>query len=103
MRELQVWGDEEGLKQVFDDIEELASNCRFKNCSHENEPGCAILKAVNNGTLDSGRLESFYKLKKEFSYMADRLTMKPSAIEKARGKPISKLVKKYYKDYKDKM
>ncbi|MBE7413552.1 MAG: ribosome small subunit-dependent GTPase A [Leptospiraceae bacterium] len=102
MRELQVWGDEEGLKHVFDDIEELASNCRFKNCSHENEPGCAIIEATNNGTLDSGRLESFYKLKKEFSYLADRQTMKASAIEKARGKKISKLIKNYYKDHKDK-
>ncbi len=101
MRELQVWGDEEGLKQVFDEIEVLDSSCRFKDCSHENEPGCAILEAVKNGTLDSGRLESFYKLKKEFSYLADRQTMKASAIEKARCKTISKLSKKYFKDYKD--
>lgn len=103
MRELQVWGDEEGLKQVFDDVEELALYCRFKNCSHEKEPGCAVLEAVNNGTLDYGRLESFYKLKKEFSYLADRQTMKPSAIEKARWKKISKIQKNYSKDYKDKL
>jgi ribosome biogenesis GTPase len=103
MRELQVWGDEDSLKQVFDDIEELASNCRFSDCSHENEPGCAIIEAVNNGTLDTGRLESFYKLKKEFSYLADRQTMKASAIEKARWKTISKLQKNYSKDYKDKL
>jgi ribosome biogenesis GTPase / thiamine phosphate phosphatase len=103
MRELQVWGDEEALKQVFDDIEELASNCRFSNCNHENEPGCAILEAVNNGTLDPGRLESFYKLKKEFSYLTDRQTMKASAIEKVRWKTISKLQKNYSKDYKDKL
>ncbi|HOD14903.1 MAG: ribosome small subunit-dependent GTPase A [Spirochaetes bacterium] len=103
MRELQVWGDEEGLKQVFDDIEELASNCRFKNCSHENEPGCAIVEALNNGTLDPGRLESFYKLKKEFSYVADRQTMKASAIEKERWKKISKIQKIYSRDYKDKL
>lgn len=103
MRELQVWGDEEGLKQVFDDIEELAANCRFSDCSHENEPGCAILEAVNNGTLDLDRLESYYKLKKEFFYLADRQTMKPSAIEKARWKKISKLQKNYSKDYKDKL
>jgi len=102
MREMQVWGDDEGLKQVFDDINELASLCRFKNCSHENEPGCAVLAAVENGTLDSSRLESFYKLKKEFSYIADRQSMKPGAVEKARGKPISKLIKNYYKNYKDK-
>jgi ribosome biogenesis GTPase / thiamine phosphate phosphatase len=98
MRELQVWGDEEGLKQVFDDIEELAVNCRFKDCSHENEPGCAILEAASNGSIDPKRLESYYKLKKEFSYLADRQTMKASAIEKARFKTISKLSKNYFKD-----
>lgn len=103
MRELQVWGDEEGLKHVFDDIEELALNCRFKNCGHENEPGCAILEAVNNGTLDPGRLKNFYKLKKEFSYLADRHTMKASAVEKARWKKISKIQKMYSKDHKDKL
>ncbi len=103
MRELQVWGDEDGFKQTFDDIEELALNCRFTDCSHENEPGCAILEAIKNNTLDPGRLESFYKLKKEFSYLADRQTIKASAIEKSRWKTISKLQKNYSKDYKDKI
>lgn len=98
MRELQLWGTEEGLKQTFDDIEELAINCRFKDCSHETEPGCSVLEAVNNGTLDPKRLESYYKLKREFSYLADRQTMKPSAIEKQRGKVISKQIKDYYKN-----
>ena len=49
MRELQVWGDEEGLKQVFDDIESLASQCHFWNCSHESEPGCAVQEAISHG------------------------------------------------------
>lgn len=103
MRELQVWGDEEGLKHVFDDIEELALHCRFKDCNHENEPGCAILDAVKNGFLDPGRLDSYYKLKKEFLYLSDRQTMKANAIEKARWKEISKQTKKYFKNYKDKV
>ena len=98
MRELQVWGDEEGLKQVFDDIGELSLSCRFKDCSHENEPGCAILQAVEDGTLDPERLESYYKLKKEFSYLANRQDMKASAIEKAKNKGISKEIKRIYKD-----
>ncbi len=103
MRELQLWGDDEGLRLVFDDIEELALNCRFRDCSHVNEPGCAIIEALNNGILDPGRLESFYKLKKEFIYMADRQTMKANALEKARWKKISKLIKNYSKDFKDKL
>jgi len=97
MRELQVWGDEEGLKQVFDDIEELASNCHFRDCSHRNEPGCAVQTAVNNGFLDPKRLESYFKLKKEFAYLADREMMKASAIEKVKNKTISKLAKNFFK------
>ncbi len=99
MRELQVWGNEEGLKQVFDDIEELSANCRFKDCQHVREPKCAVLEAVNNGSLDASRLESYFKLKKEFSYLAARQTMKASVIEKVRGKPISKLRKLYKNNF----
>jgi len=98
MRELQVWGDEAGLKQAFDDIEDLSANCRFKDCSHENEPGCAVRSAVKNGALDRKRLESYLKLKREYAYLSDRLTMKASAIEKARWKPISRLARKLKKD-----
>ncbi len=93
MRELQVWGDEEGLKQVFDDIEELALNCRFRDCSHESEPGCAVQEALSNGSLEPKRLESFLKLKKEFTYLSDRQTMKANAVEKTRWKKISQYAK----------
>jgi len=89
MRELQVWGDEEGLKHVFDDIMELAANCKFRDCSHEREPGCAVQKAINDKTLDPKRLESYLKLKKEFTYLSNRQTMTPNAVEKARWKEIS--------------
>jgi ribosome biogenesis GTPase len=101
MRELQVWGDEEGLKQVFDDIEELSLHCRFKDCRHESEPGCAVQKAIENGSLEPKRLESFLKLKKEFAYLADRQTMKASAIEKARWKKISQYAKEIKKQNKN--
>ena len=59
MRELQVWGDEEGLKQVFDDIDELATKCHFRDCSHQSEPGCAVQEAIRDGSLDPERLKSF--------------------------------------------
>lgn len=98
MREIQVWGDEEGLEQAFEDIAELANNCRFKDCSHETEPGCAIEEAINNGTLDKKRFENYLKLKKEYAYLSDRQTMKASAIEKARWKEISMDIKKLKKD-----
>lgn len=97
MRELQVWGDETGLKQAFDDIEDFSLQCRFKDCAHEKEPGCAVQEALLNGTLDSSRLESYLKLKREFAYLSDRQTMKPSAIEKTRWKTISKAARKIKK------
>lgn len=98
MRELQVWGDDEGLKQVFEDIEELGSGCRFKDCRHEKEPGCAVLEAVKNGLIDPKRLDNYYKLRKELSYVTDRINMKASAIEKLKNKAISKQIKEYFKD-----
>ena len=98
MREIQVWGDEAGLHRTFDDIGDLSTSCRFKDCSHEHEPGCAVQSAIKNGSLDFKRLESYLKLKREFAYLADRQTMKASAIEKARWKDISKYAKKLKKD-----
>lgn len=98
MREIQVWGDEEGFKQVFEDIKELSSDCRFNDCTHENEPGCAVQEAINNGSLDQKRFGSYLKLKKEFAYLTDRQTMKANVIEKSRWKNISKQAKKIKKD-----
>ena len=93
MRELQVWGEEKGMKQVFDDIEELALKCKFRNCSHQSEPGCAVQKAIHNETLEPNRLKSFLKLKREYEYLASRQIMKHSAIEKAHWKKISILAR----------
>lgn len=98
MRELQVWGGEEGLGRAFDDIEELAGGCRFDDCTHENEPGCAVREAVRNGSLDPERLESYFKLKKEYAFLAARQSMKPSALEKARWKSVSKAIKNLKKN-----
>ena len=93
MRELQVWGEDEGLGHVFDEIEELAAGCHFDDCTHESEPGCAVREALQNGTLDAGRLESYFKLKKEYAFLVARQSMKPSAIEKVRWKAVSKAIK----------
>lgn len=72
MRELAAWGDDEGLKKTFDDIEQLAAQCRFRDCSHQHEPGCAVQEALERGTLDAGRMRSYSKLSKELKYLAIR-------------------------------
>jgi ribosome biogenesis GTPase len=65
MRELQLWSVDAGLKQVFDDIVELSHSCRFADCSHREEPGCAVTDAVTNGDLPAERLRSWRKLMRE--------------------------------------
>lgn len=66
MRELGA--DSVDLEKVFDDIEELACSCRFSDCTHTNEPGCGILQAVKDGTLEQRRVDSYLKLKTEAGY-----------------------------------
>jgi ribosome biogenesis GTPase len=65
MRELQLWSDGEGLAASFVDIEMLAAECRFGDCAHGTEPGCAVRAAVEAGSLELDRLESYFKLRRE--------------------------------------
>ncbi|MDQ3893073.1 MAG: ribosome small subunit-dependent GTPase A [Actinomycetota bacterium] len=65
MRELQLWADEEALDAAFAEITELAVDCRFADCSHEHEPGCAVRAALVDGTLSDERLASYRKLQRE--------------------------------------
>ncbi len=67
LRELQLFGLERGLGQVFSDVEEYAKGCRFRDCFHENEPGCTVLEAVADGRLDKKRLANYRKLQKELA------------------------------------
>jgi ribosome biogenesis GTPase len=70
MRELGLWGEEEGLEQAFADVLALAASCRFSDCAHQHEPGCAVRAALDAGSLSVGRLESFKKLQREQAYHA---------------------------------
>jgi ribosome biogenesis GTPase len=72
LRELQLWGSDDGLSGAFSDIDVLAENCRFADCKHENEPGCAVKKALEDGVIDTERYESFLKLQHELLFLADK-------------------------------
>ena len=72
MRELQLWGDEDDVKASFADIEDLGQHCRFRDCRHESEPGCAVKKAVREDVLDVKRYKNYLKLKKELRFVATR-------------------------------
>ena len=79
MRELQLWGVEEGIEEAFADIKALALTCRFTNCGHTNEPGCAVLAALAGGVLAAARFDAYRKLKDEKTAGAPKLR-KPSAL-----------------------
>ncbi len=72
MRELHLWGDEEDLAESFADIEELALQCRFSDCGHRSEPGCAVRVGMDSGKFDEQRLENYLRLKEELSYLQRR-------------------------------
>ena len=71
MRELGMWNNESGLEEVFSDVEELFSKCRFSDCTHSCEPGCAVLQALKDGNLSQERWNSYQKLTAENKYVAD--------------------------------
>ncbi len=92
MRELGMWDNDTGIERTFADIEELAVQCKFRNCTHTSEPGCAIRRALELGALQTDRWQSYQKLKAENDYMEDKESY---LIAKGkREKEISKLIKK---------
>jgi len=97
MRELQLWEGGEGIRDTFADIEELAAFCRFSDCRHESEPGCAVTDAVADGRLDARRLESWHKLERERAYLERRADPVARAREEKRIKTIMRSVKHHPK------
>ena len=86
MRELGLWDSDGGIDAAFADLEALTHSCKFSNCTHTAEPGCAILKALADGTLDAARWESFRKLKAENASMAYAVHEKPRRVSPRRAK-----------------
>lgn len=80
MRELQLWEASEGFNAVFEDVHALAERCRFRDCAHRSEPGCAVREAVSAGNLPASRLEGYLKLAEEQRQLEERLE------EKRRGR-----------------
>jgi len=90
LRAIQLWDGEKGLKKSFQDIEKLAEHCRFSDCRHLNEPGCAVHEALERGEILPDRYESFTKLQKELEYRARRENWATRQNTKKRWKSISK-------------
>lgn len=97
MRELQLWGSNQGLQDTFQDIEELATRCRFTDCRHQDEPGCAVMAALRDGTLDQSRYDNYVKLQKELAYLARKTDQQAYLADKEKWKKIHKQIKALYK------
>lgn len=95
MRELGLWGDDSGgVESEFPEIEALAASCRFDDCRHEGEPGCAVRAALDSGALDPGRFRSYEKQKKELAYLGRLTDSSAARAERQKWKSISKWQKK---------
>ena len=97
LRELQLWDAADGLSETFADIDELAAECRFRDCRHENEPGCAVQAALETGTLDAACLENRRKLEREQEFL--RRKMDPEARKEAHDK-IKVLMRRVRQEYR---
>jgi ribosome biogenesis GTPase len=95
MRELQLSAGQEGIAATFGDIEELRARCRFRDCQHEVEPGCAVTQAIADGELDEGRFESYKKLLREAAHQERKVD---KAAERQHKEHWKKIIKKYRKE-----
>ena len=94
MRELGMWEAEDGLNKTFKDVEEYLGKCKYRDCTHTNEPGCAILTAIESGELPIERYNSYIKLKNEVRYNSDSESYLKEKREKFRN------IAKYNKENK---
>jgi ribosome biogenesis GTPase / thiamine phosphate phosphatase len=98
LRELQLWDADEGISQTFADIESLAGHCRFGDCRHDGEPGCAVKAAMEAGALDMARLENWRKLERELAFLKRKVDPEASHNEKRRIKQLMRGVRQMYRD-----
>lgn len=96
IRELQLWDAGEGLEQTFADIVELAAQCRFRDCTHASEPGCAVQAALADGSLDAARRESLQKLEREQQFQLRKMDVNARIAEQKRWKKLHQQVKDLY-------
>lgn len=98
MRALALWDADSGIEAAFADILDLAEHCRFRDCSHTSEPGCAVLAAVDAGELSERRLESYRDLADELDALATRRDEAAWRERERERRIISKAAKRFYRD-----
>ena len=98
LRGVGLWDSEDGVALTFPEIEELAGECRFGDCAHETEPGCAVLAAVESGALPARRLASYRRLLRENEWVTSRTDARLRAERRGRWKVITKQMRRGYQD-----
>jgi len=89
MRAIELWADDDDLAYAFSDIEELSENCRFRDCRHEEEPGCAVWQAIEDGELEEKRLQNYRKMGKEIRFIENHKRER-AILDKNFGKQIAR-------------
>jgi ribosome biogenesis GTPase len=97
LRELQLWGEEEALSTSFAEIERFSADCRFRDCTHEREPGCAVRSAVAEGKLAAARLESYQRQRRELRHLEVRNTHHQRAEERRFDKHVQKSLRRHFR------
>jgi ribosome biogenesis GTPase len=93
VRELQLWADQDSLDSAFAEIASLAAECRFRDCSHIVEAGCAVRAAIEAGELDASRWESYRKLRAEIAWHARQTDVQAAQAQKKKWKAIHKAIR----------
>jgi ribosome biogenesis GTPase / thiamine phosphate phosphatase len=101
IREVGLIDADEGLSTVFDDIELLAQGCRFHDCGHGSEPGCAVRRALDEGLLDANRWAHFQKLSRELAALALTKDRSAQEVERRRRAALQKAYRSTKKDLRD--
>jgi ribosome biogenesis GTPase len=95
LREIQLWAGDEALVAAFSDVAALSRGCRFRDCRHQGEPGCAVQAAVESGALAEERLASHHKLERELRHQRVREDVGLQRAQKAKWKAIHKAARKH--------
>ena len=95
IREIQLGDSAEGLEKAFSEIVHAAHSCRFKDCTHHEEPGCAVLQAVKDGLISEERLASYHRLTDELIFQSKKSEIGLKRLEKEKNKKIALAAKKY--------
>lgn len=93
IREVQAWAEAEDLDDVFSEISEIAKNCKYSDCEHQGEPGCAVQSELEKGYISPERYDSYLHLKKELAYLKRKQIQNNSYDGRDHDRKFSKMVK----------